>query len=71
GSIAAAKLYFTQDLRQMALTGVPGEIYPPEDGDIDIKWVSTEEVEIYMSVQPYECPVKITIAISIKQGATS
>lgn len=71
GSIAAAKLYFTKDLRQMALTGVPGEIYPPEDGDIDIKWVSTEEVEIYMSVQPYECPVKITIAISIKQGATS
>ncbi|MGL4193195.1 MAG: DUF2586 domain-containing protein [Vibrio sp.] len=68
GSIAAAKLYFTQDLRTMALTGVPGEIYPPEDEDIDIKWVTSTDVEIYMQVQPYECPVKITIAISIKPG---
>ncbi len=67
-SIAAAKLYFTQDLRTMALTGVPGEIYPPEDEDIQIKWVNSTDVEIYMSVQPYECPVKITIAISVKQG---
>ncbi|HFQ5578802.1 TPA: DUF2586 domain-containing protein [Vibrio vulnificus] len=71
GSIAAAKLYFTKDLRQMALTGVPGEIKPPQDEDIDIKWVSSTDVEIYMSVRPYECPVKITIAISVKQGATS
>ncbi|WP_158144888.1 DUF2586 domain-containing protein [Vibrio metschnikovii] len=67
-SIAAAKLYFTQDLRRMALTGVPGEIMPPQDDDIDIKWVSSTEVEIYMQVQPYDCPVKITIAISIKPG---
>ncbi|PNH93104.1 DUF2586 domain-containing protein [Vibrio diazotrophicus] len=70
-STAAAKLYFTKDLREMALTGVPGEILPPEDEDIDIKWVNKTDVEIYMSVQPYDCPVKITIAISIKQGATS
>lgn len=67
-SIAAAKLYFTKDLREMAQTGVPGEIYPPTDEDIDIKWVSSTDVEIYMSVQPYECPVKITIAISLKEG---
>ena len=37
-STAAAKLYFTKDLREMALTGVPGEIYPPEEEDIAIKW---------------------------------
>jgi hypothetical protein len=67
-SMARAKLYFTKDLREMALTGVPGEIYPPEDDDIEINWVSSEEVEIYMSVQPYECPVKITISIALKQG---
>ncbi len=70
-STAAAQLYFTKDLREMALTGVPGEIYPPEDEDIEIKWVNSTDVEIYMSVQPYECPVKITIAISLKQGATA
>ncbi|WJG27175.1 DUF2586 domain-containing protein [Vibrio furnissii] len=70
-STAAAKLYFTKDLREMALTGVPGEIYPPEEEDIAIKWVNSTDVEIYMSVQPYECPVKITIAIAIKQGVTA
>ncbi|RQW64028.1 DUF2586 domain-containing protein [Vibrio viridaestus] len=67
-SEARAKLYFTKDLRTMARTGIPGEIYPPEDDDIQIKWVTSEEVEIYLAVQPYECPVKITIAIYIKQG---
>ncbi|NAW86313.1 DUF2586 domain-containing protein [Photobacterium halotolerans] len=70
GSMAQAKLYFTQDLRTMAQTGVPGEILPPEDDDIQIKWVTSEEVEIYLAVQPYDCPVKITIAIAIKQGVT-
>lgn len=34
----------------MVLMGVLGEIYLLEDEDIDIKWVSIEEVEIYMSV---------------------
>ncbi|SJN58757.1 hypothetical protein VR7878_03024 [Vibrio ruber DSM 16370] len=67
-SEAQAKLFMTQDLREMALTGNPGEIYPPEDDDIQIKWVNSTEVEIYMAVQPYECPVKITVAIYISQG---
>ncbi|MGF1696556.1 DUF2586 domain-containing protein [Vibrio lamellibrachiae] len=67
-STEAAKSFFSQDLRRMALTGTPGEIYPPDEDSISIKWVTSEEVEIYMSVQPYECPVKITIAISLKQG---
>ncbi|MBY7903031.1 DUF2586 domain-containing protein [Vibrio fluvialis] len=70
-STAAAKLYFTKDLREMALSGVPGEIYPPEEDAIDIKWVNSNTVEIYMSVRPYECPVNITIAIAIKQGVTA
>lgn len=67
-STEAAKLYFTKDLREMALTGNPGEIQPPAAEDIDIKWVNSTDVEIYMSVQPYDCPVKITISIAIKQG---
>ncbi|WP_456297305.1 DUF2586 domain-containing protein [Vibrio sp. AK197] len=72
-SEASAKLYFTQDLRQMAVVSkigdyeFPGEIKPPEDGDITITWASNEEVEILLAVQPYECPVKITIGIMIKQ----
>ena len=67
-SIFAAKKYLSKDLREMARTGTPGEIYPPEEEDIQIKWVNSTDVEIGMQVQPYECPVKITVSISIKQG---
>ncbi|MBB1272532.1 DUF2586 domain-containing protein [Psychromonas sp. SR45-3] len=73
GSIASAKLYFTQDLREMAITKLigdyefPGEIYPPEDDDIVITWVNSEEVEILLAVQPYDCPSKITVGIMLNQ----
>ncbi|MFA0607264.1 DUF2586 domain-containing protein [Vibrio amylolyticus] len=73
GSEAAAKLYFTQDLREMAVVKkigdyeFPGEIKPPLDEDITITWINSEEVEILMAVTPYECPVKITIGIMLNQ----
>lgn len=72
GSIASAKLYFTQDLREMAITQkigdyeFPGEIYKPEDDDITITWINSDEVNIIIAVQPYECPVKITASIMLK-----
>ena len=71
GSTASAKLYFTQDLREMAITQkigdyeFPGEIKPPEDEDITITWISNDEVEIIVAVTPYECPVKITCGIML------
>jgi len=71
GSMASAKLYFTQDLREMAITTeigdyqFPGEIYPPKDEDISITWISSDEVQILMAVTPYECPVKITVGIML------
>lgn len=71
GSIASAKLYFTQDLREMAVTTkigdyeFPGEIKPPLDEDITITWISSDEVEILLAVTPYECPVKITCGIML------
>ena len=71
-STASAKLYFSQDLREMAvITKIgdyefPGEIKPPEDDDITITWISSDEVEILLAVQPYECPVKITGSIMLK-----
>ncbi|EJL6752225.1 DUF2586 family protein, partial [Vibrio alginolyticus] len=73
GSEASAKLYFTQDLREMAVVKkigdyeFPGEIKPPQDDDITITWVNSEEVEILLAVTPYECPVKITIGIMLNQ----
>ena len=75
GSIAAAKLYFTQDLREMAITKkigdieFPGEIKAPLDEDISITWINSEEVEIILAVTPYECPVKITVGIMLNTRA--
>lgn len=69
GSIAAAILYFGRDLREMSRTATiagiqfPGEIMPPADGDIVIAWESKTAVAIYVQVQPYDCPKKITINI--------
>ncbi|MEF1213148.1 DUF2586 family protein [Vibrio alginolyticus] len=40
---------------------------PPQDDDITIAWVNSEEVEILLAVTPYECPVKITIGIMLNQ----
>lgn len=71
GSMASAKMFFTQDLRAMAITtkigdySFPGEIYPPEDEDISITWLSSEEVQVLITVKPYECPVTITIGIML------
>lgn len=72
-SMASAKLYFMQDLRAMAvITKIgdyefPGEIKPPLDEDINITWLSSDEVDITLSVTPYECPVKITGSIMINK----
>ncbi|WP_019615486.1 DUF2586 domain-containing protein [Psychromonas ossibalaenae] len=73
GSIASAELYFSQDLREMAISTIigdytfPGEIKPPLDEDITITWINSEEIEILMAVTPYECPVKITVGIMLNQ----
>ncbi len=34
----------------------PSEIKLPQDEDINISWVNSEEVEILLAVTPYECP---------------
>lgn len=73
GSEASAKLYFTKDLREMAVSQkigdyeFPGEIKPPREEDITITWINSEEVEILLSVSPYECPTSITIGIMLNK----
>lgn len=65
-SIAQNKTYFMRPLREMSRSVTilgqtfPGEIYPPEDGDITMSWPSRTSVELYMAVRPYNCPKKIT-----------
>lgn len=65
-SIAAAQLYFTRPLREMSKTrkvlGVPfpGEIHPPTEKSVIIKWLTKYAVEIWITARPYNCPKDIT-----------
>ena len=70
-SIESNKTYFQRPLREMSKsaeilgTVFPGEIHPPKDDAIQIIWKSKYEVEIYLTVQPYNCPKSITINIAL------
>lgn len=71
GSTAAAITYFGKDLREMSRAVVingqpfPGDIAPPQDGDIQIEWVSKTLVNIYVVVRTVDCPKGITVSIML------
>lgn len=71
GSIAAHETYFGKPLREMSIAsqinGVefPGEVKPPQDGDITITWTSSEAVQIYLVVRPYESAKEIGVSIEL------
>jgi len=68
-SMAANQLHFAKPLREMSVSSqingirFPGEVKPPQDGDVTITWVSATRVAIYMVVRPYECPKGITVSL--------
>ncbi|WP_420588200.1 DUF2586 domain-containing protein [Bacterioplanoides sp.] len=70
-SIAFNKTYFMTPLREMShgveINGIPfpGEIEPPESGDIVISWVTKNTVEIYFTLRPYGSPKSITANITL------
>jgi len=71
GSIAANQSYFMKPLRGMStaasINGVsfPGEVKPPQDGDVTIVWKSKKAVDIYIVVRTYEVPLQITINLML------
>lgn len=71
GSIEVHQTYFAQPLREMAaaitINGeiFPGEIMPPNDEAIIIQWVNKTTVQIYITVQPMDCPKNITVSIML------
>lgn len=77
GSIAAHETYFGKPLREMAIStqinGVefPGEVKPPKDGDITITWTSSEAVQIYLVVRPYESAKEISVSIELDTSLES
>lgn len=71
GSIAAHQSYFARTLRDMArgsqINGAsfPGEVKPPQEGDVQIVWRSATKVEIYLVIRPYACPKGITVSLEV------
>lgn len=74
GSIAAHQSLFARPLREMSkaaeINGVlfPGEVKPPQDGDVQIVWKSKKHVDIYIVVRPYEVPLQISISLLLDQN---
>ncbi|EOW6671119.1 DUF2586 domain-containing protein [Cronobacter dublinensis] len=74
GSIAAHQSLFARPLREMSkaaeINGVtfPGEVKPPQDGDVSIVWKTKKQVEIYIVVRTYEVPLQISISLVLDQG---
>lgn len=73
GSIANHQSLFAKPLREMSkaseINGVlfPGEVKPPQDGDVKIVWKSKKHVEIYIVVRLYEVPLQISISLLLDQ----
>ena len=71
GSIAANQSLFMKPLREMStaasINGVsfPGEVKPPQDGDVTIVWKNKKAVDIYIVVRTYEVPLQITINLML------
>lgn len=69
GSIEAHQSLFAKTLREMAKstqisgTTFPGEVKPPQDGDVTITWQTSVKVAIYVVIRPYECPKGITVSL--------
>jgi len=67
GSVEAHQSLFMKPLREMStaanINGVafPGEVKPPQDGDVTIVWKNKKAVDIYIVVRTYEVPLQITI----------
>ncbi|EOD9390198.1 DUF2586 domain-containing protein [Cronobacter sakazakii] len=74
GSIAAHQSLFAKPLREMSkaaeINGVtfPGEVKPPQDGDVSIVWKTKKQVEIYIVVRTYEVPLQISISLLLDQS---
>ncbi|WP_411705645.1 DUF2586 domain-containing protein [Edaphovirga cremea] len=70
-SIAAHETYFAGPMREHSrssqINGVtfPGEVKPPQDGDVTITWSDIETVAIYIVVRPYGSAKSITVGIML------
>lgn len=69
GSIARHQTYFSKPLRAMSHSTqigeqvFPGEVKPPQEGDVVIAWPTREKVEVFIKTRPYNCPKELVANI--------
>ncbi|MGR6871180.1 DUF2586 domain-containing protein [Pseudomonas sp. HK3] len=72
-SIAAAESFAKKPLDEMAQTirrddeVIPGDIYPPQDGDVTIQFTGQNSIVTYLAVRPIDSPKKITNKLYVKR----
>lgn len=77
GSIAANETYFAGVMRDMSKsvtidgTQFPGEVQPPQDGDVTISWTDAEHVSIYLVVRPYNSAAVINVTVALDTSISS
>ncbi|KMK51475.1 phage tail protein [[Actinobacillus] muris] len=75
-SIEAHQTLFATPMREMAKSVqigaqlFPGECYPPTDDSVVIQWLNKNQVNIYIKVQPMECPKQITANVFLDLNLT-
>nr|VFK16704.1 MAG: Protein of unknown function (DUF2586) [Candidatus Kentron sp. LFY] len=75
-SIQSNKTYFMRPLREMSKSidflgeRWPGDVKPPQDGDIEIQWTDRTHVKIFTLVRPYHIPkaIEVNIALDLSSG---
>lgn len=71
GSIASHEMLFSAPLREMSKTQqinrvtFPGEVKPPQSGDVSILWKDKDTVSINIVVRPYASPKTIQVGIQL------
>lgn len=70
-SMANTKKALMRPLRQMSRAALfagrqfPGDIQPPQDGDITLVWRNRTAIEAFIKIRPYNCPKDLTANIAL------
>ncbi|RBO83432.1 DUF2586 domain-containing protein [Marinomonas aquiplantarum] len=71
-SVAAHEAYFMRPLINRSKSSfvgkntVPGDVKPPQDGDVAITWKSRTNVEVGLLIRPYNSPKAIAATVALE-----
>lgn len=71
-SVAAHETYFMRPMidrsKSLVSNGIykPGDVKPPQDGDVTITWPTRTKVEFGLLIRPYNCPKAIAATVALE-----